>query len=267
MQSVAKHLICVVEQHRANGTSEIPRQARNDVPVEPATSNEPSASHSYAIAPRGRAGYFCWVKTTLAIIEDQPAIRQALQTYFRAQPEFDCVAVVASVEELLAALAAGGAAPRLVLSDIGLPGGLSGIEGIPLIRARVPAAEVVLLTVYQEPDRVVQALCAGAVGYLVKSTPLPDIKQALLDVLAGGSPMSPPVARHVVRYFRPVVPQAVLTAREQQVVEAIEQGLSYKLVADRLGMSLDTVRSHIRTVYRKLEVNSKAELINRVRNR
>ncbi|MGI4865969.1 MAG: response regulator [Janthinobacterium lividum] len=205
------------------------------------------------------------MKTQLALIEDQPAIRQVLSTYLSAQPEFECSLVVSSVEELLAELAAGATPPRLVLSDIGLPGGLSGIEGIAHVRARVPEAEVVLITVYQEPERIFQALCAGAVGYLVKTTSLPDIKKALLEVLAGGSPMSAAVARHVVRYFRPVALPSPLTQREQQVVEGIEQGLSYKLVADRLGMSLNTVRSHIRTVYEKLQVNSKAELIKRVR--
>lgn len=205
------------------------------------------------------------MKIRLAIIEDQPAIRQALSTYLRAQPEFVCELVASSVEELLAELDAGAAPPQLVLSDIGLPGGLSGIEGIPLIRARVPKAEVVLITVYQEPERVFQALCAGAVGYLVKTTPLPDIKTALLDVVAGGSPMSPAVARHVVRYFRPATPTATLTQREQQVVEGIERGLSYKQVAEQLSMSLNTVRSHIRTVYEKLQVSSKTELLHRLR--
>ena len=205
------------------------------------------------------------MKTRLAIIEDQPAIREALHTYLCAQPEFECVAVAGSVEELLEALAAGAPAPRLVLSDIGLPGA-TGIEGVALIRERAPEAEVVLITVYLDAERTFQALCAGAVGYLIKSTPLPAIKQALLDVLAGGSPMSPAIARHVMRYFRPAAPQARLTPREQQIVEALEQGLSYKLVAERLGISLNTVRAYIRTVYDKLQINSKAELLARGRH-
>ncbi|GAB2859980.1 response regulator transcription factor [Hymenobacter ruber] len=204
------------------------------------------------------------MKIRLAIVEDQPAIREALHTYLCAQPEFECVAVAGSVEELLSLLANGTAAPRLVLSDIGLPGA-TGIEGVGLIRELAPQAEVVLITVYQDAERTFQALCAGAVGYLVKSTPLPAIKQALLDVLAGGSPMSPAIARHVMRYFRPAAPGTALTPREQQIVEALEQGLSYKLVADRLCISLNTVRAHIRTVYDKLQINSKSELLARNR--
>ncbi|WP_198172509.1 response regulator [Hymenobacter ginkgonis] len=199
----------------------------------------------------------------LAIIEDQPIVRKVLSTYFCEQPEFICGLVTSSVEELLAALANGAAPPRLVLSDINLPGGRSGIAGIALIREQVPQADVVLLTIYQEPELVFQALCAGAVGYLLKTTPLPGIKQALLDVLSGGAPMSPAVARHVVRYFRPAEPQTALTAREQQVVEGIEQGLSYKQIAEHLGVSLNTVRAHIRAVYEKLQVNSKSALMKR----
>ena len=205
------------------------------------------------------------MKIRLAIVEDQPAIREALHTYLGAQPEFECVAVAGSVEELLSLLASGIAAPRLVLSDIGLPGA-TGFEGVALLRELAPQAEVVLITVYQDSERTFQALCAGAVGYLVKSTPLPAIKQALLDVLSGGSPMSPAIARHVMRYFRPEAAAAALTPREQQIVEALEQGLSYKLVGDRLGISLNTVRAYIRTVYDKLQINSKSELLARSRH-
>lgn len=161
-------------------------------------------------------------------------------------------------------MAAGAAPPRLVPSDINLPGGRSGIEGLTLIRERVPQAGVVL-TIHQESGLVFQALCAGAVGYLLKITPLPGIRQALLDVLSGGAPMSPAVARPVMRYCRPAAPRAaLLDTREQQVVAGIEQGLSYKQIAARLGVSLNTVRAHIRVVYEKRQVNSKSARMKRI---
>ncbi|MBF9223102.1 response regulator transcription factor [Hymenobacter ruricola] len=199
--------------------------------------------------------------TPLAIIEDDPSIRQSYMTYLCAQPEFDCVLVAGSVEEFLEMLPSAPRPPRLVLSDIGLPG-VTGIEGVTLIKRALPKAEVVLITVYADPERLFQALCAGAVGYLLKSTMLRDVKAGLLEVLDGGSPMSPAIARHVVRHFQPAPAQTeVLTARELQLVQAIEEGLSYRLVAERLGITLNTVRTYIRRVYDKLEVTSKAEMV------
>jgi DNA-binding NarL/FixJ family response regulator len=198
--------------------------------------------------------------TPLAIIEDDPSIRQSYVTYLCAQPEFDCVLVAGSVEEFLEELPNARQPPRLILSDIGLPG-MTGIEGVTRIKRLLPKAEVVLITVYADADRLFQALCAGAVGYLLKSTMLRDVKAGLLEVLDGGSPMSPAIARHVVRHFKPApAPAEVLTARELQLVQAIEEGLSYRLVAERMGITLNTVRTHIRRVYDKLEINSKAEL-------
>ena len=221
----------------------------------------------------GRAGTFAAMQLpyALALIEDDAAIRETLHEYLAGQAEFRVGIVAGSVEELLAALDAGGEPPQLLLSDIGLPG-LSGTEGVPLVRARVPGVQVLMLSVYSDTERVFAALQAGAVGYLLKNTPLAQLKESLLQVAAGGSPMSPAVARLVVQAFQqraqvpapaPAPVAEVLTARELEVVRGIEDGLSYQLIADRLFISLDTVRNHLRAVYRKLHLNSRAELMAR----
>jgi DNA-binding NarL/FixJ family response regulator len=198
----------------------------------------------------------------LAIIEDDPTVRQLLQGYLCRQPEFTCVLVAGSVEDFLQQLPEGVAAPELVLLDIGLPG-LSGIEGLPLLRRRLPDADFVMQTVFDDADRIYQALCAGATGYLLKSTPPAEIKAALLDVARGGAPMSRAVARKVLGYFKPAptAPSADLTPRERQVLEGLVDGLSEKQVAARLELSAQTVHSYIKQLYRKLHVRSRAELV------
>jgi DNA-binding NarL/FixJ family response regulator len=207
---------------------------------------------------------------TLAIIEDQAPIRETLHEYLCAQPEFRCVLTVDSVEVFLTQLPTAAAPPQLILSDIGLPG-LSGIEALPLIQQLLPEAQVLMLSVYADAERVFEALRAGAVGYLLKNTPLVQLKEHLLQVAAGGSPMSPGVARFVVQAFKQqqVAPAITLekllpeplTTRELEVVRGIEDGLSYQLIANRHHISIDTVRNHIRSVYRKLQVNSRSELM------
>ena len=210
----------------------------------------------------------------VAVIEDDELIRSCYAQYLGRQPELDCLVAAGSVEEFFEWV---GATPRppdmvplppdVVLTDIGLPG-KSGLEGIRLIKQQFPKTEVLMITVYTDEERIFQAICAGASGYLLKNTPLPDIKQALLDVAAGGSVMSPSIARRVLAHFRPEGRAAQaghehLTERERHIAQFIVDGLSYKLAAARLGLSLDTVRGHLKSVYRKLHISSKGELLTR----
>jgi DNA-binding NarL/FixJ family response regulator len=151
--------------------------------------------------------------------------------------------------------------PDIVLSDIGLPG-IDGIEAIQLVKRLFPDTSIIMLSVYADNDRIFKALCAGAVGYLQKDTPLQDILDAVKAIHKGGSVMSPAIARKVVEYFAPRrTYNEPLTAKEQQVIAAMVDGLSYKMIAARLGITLETVRQHIKNIYRKLQVNSKGEVI------
>jgi len=149
----------------------------------------------------------------------------------------------------------------VVLTDIGLPG-KSGIEGIPEIKRRYPDVSVVILSVYIDSDRIFKALCAGAVGYLQKDTAMEEILECIQVISKGGAVMSPIIARRVVDYFAPKRSfSELLTAKEQQVIAAMVDGLSYKMIGVRLGIGIETVRQHIKNIYRKLQVNSKAEVI------
>ncbi len=203
----------------------------------------------------------------VVLIEDDELIRSCYVQYLGRQPELHCLGGAGSVEAFFALMADQETPPDVVLTDIGLPG-KSGLEGIRLIKQQYPKTEVLMITVYDDEERIFQAICAGASGYLLKNTPLPDIKQAVLDVGAGGSVMSPSIARRVLAHFRPEDRAAQaghehLTDRERHIAQFIVDGLSYKLAAARLGLSLDTVRGHLKSVYRKLHISSKGELLTR----
>lgn len=199
----------------------------------------------------------------LALIEDDPGIRKVLTRYLSAQEEFDCLLVSESIEDFMERSQT---IPALdvILSDIGLPGE-SGIEGIRTTKSRYPEAKILMISIFQDSDRIFKAICNGALGYLVKSTPLPKIKEAIINVYQGDAAMSPSIARKVIEYFHPKKDnrKEQLTAREKEVVQALVDGLSYKMVADRLEISFETVKQHIKNIYRKLEINSKSELIAR----
>lgn len=201
----------------------------------------------------------------LAILEDDTLVRDMLVAFLAKQGDLQCLFNAASVPDFFGqadGLAqAGGIAPDIVLTDIGLPG-TSGIEAIPLIKKRYPEVSVLIFSIYADNDRIFKALCAGAVGYLQKDAPLEEVLAAVRLIHKGGSAMSPAIARKVIEYFTPrKVFNDPLTAKERQVVLAMVDGLSYKMIADRLGISLETVRQHIKHIYRKLHVNSKGEVI------
>lgn len=198
---------------------------------------------------------------TIGIIEDDEEVRKGLEKYFLSQPEFEQVTVAPSVESFFEK-AGDFSKLDVVLTDIGLPG-KSGIEGIKLIKEKNPQIDVIMITVFKDPDKIFRSLCSGATGYILKGASFNEVKESILTILKGGSYMSPAIARKVVEYFSPLPKNTVnkLTLREEQIVKALVDGLSYKLIADRLSISVDTVRYHIKNIYTKLEVNSKSEVI------
>lgn len=210
--------------------------------------------------------YLCLMRTiTLAIVEDDPVITESLLAFFGSDPQFEMKAAATSVENFLSILnAAAGLSPEILLLDIQLPG-MSGIEGIPSIQERLPGTSIIMLTTFEDSEKIYAALCAGACSYLSKQTSLADIREAVLTVSRGGAYMSPSVARKVIEHFfpKPKKKGVVLTQRQHEIVLGIVDGLSYKMIAARLDISIDTVRSHIMHIYRALNINSKGELIRR----
>lgn len=200
----------------------------------------------------------------LALVEDDPEVRALLHGYLCRQPELDCVLVADSVESFLEQLPDVRQLPQVVLLDVHLPG-MSGLDALPLIKQRLPEADVVMQTVFDDADRIYRALCAGASGYVLKNTPLEELKAAVLEVSQGGAPMSRAVARKVLAHFKPTpaVQSDLLSERERDVVHAIVDGLGDKQVAARLGLSVETVRTYVKRVYKKLQVSSRTELISR----
>jgi DNA-binding NarL/FixJ family response regulator len=202
------------------------------------------------------------VPTRVAIVEDQAEIREGLRLLIDDTPAFRCSATFASMEEALALLR-----PRqadIVLMDLGLPG-MSGLEGIRRLRTLDPDARLVALTVYEDDDRVFEALCAGATGYLLKKTAPARLIECLDEVRRGGSPMSPEVASRVIALFRelrrPAHPDHRLTPHELRILQLLAEGHTYKTAAAALSSSPHTVAFHMKNIYLKLEVHSKSEAV------
>jgi DNA-binding NarL/FixJ family response regulator len=201
----------------------------------------------------------------LSIIEDEETVRESLADFLGAQADFEIHSVAGSVEAFLALQRE--TAPQILLLDINLPG-MSGLEGIHLIQKKYANLDIIMLTSYEEEEHVFEALRRGAVGYLSKRSPLLMVQEAIHTVAGGGSFMSPSIARHVVNFFRFRQrinnPDVELTDRQKEILRELVDGKSYKMIADACGITLETVRDHIKKIYKKLQINSKGELVSMI---
>jgi DNA-binding NarL/FixJ family response regulator len=201
---------------------------------------------------------------SVAIIEDQPDIREGLSVLIHGTPGYRVSGRFRSMEEALAHI--GKDLPDVALVDIGLPG-MSGIEGTRRLRERHPALLVMMLTVYGDNERIFEAMCAGACGYLLKKTPPARLVESLREVVAGGAPMSPEVARRVVQLFQKVHPPESadyrLSPTELRLLKLLAEGHHYKTAATEMRISVNTVSYHMRSIYQKLQVHSKSEAVAR----
>jgi DNA-binding NarL/FixJ family response regulator len=200
----------------------------------------------------------------VAIVEDQREVREGVAILINGTKGYRCSGAYRSMEDALAKIDKD--VPKAILVDIGLPG-MSGIEGIRILKDRFPAVTSLAFSVYDDDDNIFDALCAGASGYLLKNTPPARLLEGLREVVSGGSPMSPEVARKVVKLFRDFRPpnraHHRLTPQETEIVKLLVEGHSYKTAAAELGISINTVSFHLRNVYEKLQVHSKSEAVSK----
>jgi DNA-binding NarL/FixJ family response regulator len=206
---------------------------------------------------------------TVVNIDDQREIRDGLAVLINATQGYRCVGRYRSMEEALASI--GPTGPDVALVDIGLPG-MSGIDGIKILKERYPTIAPLVLTVYGDDARIFAALCAGACGYLLKKTPPARLLEGVKEAVEGGSPMSPEVARRVIALFREIRPpenaEYELTPHETRLLRMMVEGHNYKSAAKVFGVTTHAISFHMRRIYEKLQVHSKSEAVAKaLRNR
>jgi len=205
----------------------------------------------------------------VAIIEDHQKFRECLEFLLDNTDGYRCAGSFSSMEEALEKIADD--LPDVALVDIGLPG-MSGIEGVRILKERCPGLLMLMNTVYDDDARIFEALCAGASGYLLKKTPPARLLESLKEAIAGGAPMSPEVAGRVLTVFREIRPPEradyQLTPHEIRLLKLLVEGHSYKTAAAQLGVSIKTISFHLQRIYEKLQVHSKSEAVAKaLRNR
>lgn len=200
----------------------------------------------------------------VVVVEDNDAIREGLKMLIDGTDGYVCSYSFSDCEIMLKNIVK--LEPDVLLMDLGLPG-MSGIEGIKKVKALLPDLTILVLTVYEENERVFDALCAGASGYLVKKTPPSKLLEAIKDAYDGGAPMSSQIARKVIDFFQkkkpafPAKERYVLTPREREILSGLVEGRNFKSIADSLFISVETVRFHFRNIYKKLHVHSQSEAV------
>ena len=198
----------------------------------------------------------------VSIIEDERDIRECLTFLINGTPGYTCIGNYRTMEEALDKIRE--PLPDLVLSDIGLPG-MSGIEGIKILKERYPDLQILMLTVYDDDERIFDAMCAGATGYLLKKTQPATLLESLKEAVSGGAPMSPEVARRVISLFRQFRPPERadydLTPHETRLLKLFVEGHIYKTAAVELGVSINTINFHVRNIYEKLQVHTRSEAV------
>lgn len=197
-----------------------------------------------------------------ALVEDMRDIREGLATLINFTDGFSCTGSYRSMEEAIPRIRH--QVPDVLLSDIGLPG-MNGIDGIRILKAQYPEMTVLMLTVYDDDERIFDALCAGASGYLLKRTPPAKLLENIREAVSGGAPMSPEVAMRVIKLFREVRPPEKvdydLTPHETRLLKLLVEGHNYTTASEELGVSYNTIKFHMRHVYEKLQVHSKSEAV------
>jgi DNA-binding NarL/FixJ family response regulator len=202
------------------------------------------------------------VQINVAIVEDDPRVREELAKLIRRADGFACVGVYPDGETALADLPQ--RRPDVVLMDIKLPG-MSGIECVRSLKSVFPSVQIIMLTVYDEVGQLFNSLMAGACGYLLKRTPSDKLLEAITEARLGGAPMTRKIARKVVQYFQQLgvarTETGSLSKREQEALALLAEGFRYKEIADKLGISFNTVREYVHSIYGKLHVTSRAEAL------
>lgn len=197
--------------------------------------------------------------------EDNKDMRDMFRLLVDTQNDMVCVAVHPDLSQMMRDIDA--AQPNVIVMDIQMPG-MNGIEGVRAIQARFPEARILMQTVFDDEERVFDAICSGASGYILKTANAQDMMQAIRDVHTGGAPMTPAIAVKVLSRFRAnentaSTEQFGLSDREKEVLTLLVRGRSYKMIADELGISYHTVDSHMRKIYEKLHVHSNAEAVSK----